>query len=347
MADNTKYSEKPELKTISNNNGLSVTIMDWGATIISIKVPVYGEAEPREILLGVSDPEQWTTQSCYFNATIGRFANRIADNTFEIDGKEYHLKSNDRHTLHGGVEGFDKRRFKLAAQSDNSLTYELVSNDGDMGFPGNYTLRVTYTVTADNSLLVEYLGSCDQKCWSCITNHAYFNLNGKNSSALNHTLWFDSTEYLPCDADSIPTGEVRKVRGSAFDFNSAPKTVGQDFMRDEQMELALGYDHPFIITGDPLKPFAKVASDDGSVKMELYTDYPAFQFYSGNYIYSPDPAKQIVARDDGKVYQAQSALCFEPEFYPDCPHLPQFADKNPMVTPEAPLSRFICYKFKI
>ena len=345
MADQDKYSENPELKTISNAKGLSVTIMDWGATIISIKVPVFGESEPREILLGVKDPARWSEQKCYFNATIGRFANRIANNTFDIDGKTYTLNSKDPHTLHGGVEGFDKRRFTLVKETENVLVYELVSADGDQGFPGNYTLTVTYTVTDDNQLLVEYLGKCDQKCWSCITNHAYFNLNGKNSSALNHTIWFDSTEFLPCDADSIPTGEVRKVRGTAFDFHTQAKTVGQDFMRDEQMQLALGYDHPYLIDGDGNKPFAKVESDDGSVKMEIYTDYPAFQFYSGNYVYSPDPEKQIIARDDSKVYQSQPALCFEPEFYPDCPHLPDFADKNPIVTPEAPLSRFICYKF--
>lgn len=343
MEEAVQYSSKPNLKTISNAKGLSVTVMDWGATLISIKVPVFGEKEPREVLLGVKDPAHWSDQKCYFNATIGRFANRIANNSFEIDGQKYELNSKDHHTLHGGVEGFDKRRFTLVKESANSLTYELLSKDGDQGFPGDYTLTVTYTVTADNSLLVNYVGKCTKKCWSCITNHAYFNLNGKNSSALNHTVWFDSQEFLPCDADSIPTGDVRKVRGTAFDFHTQPKTVGRDFMRDEQMLLALGYDHPFLIEGDERKPFAKIESDDGSVKMDIYTDYPAFQFYSGNYIFNPE--SPITARDDGEVYQAQTALCFEPEFYPDCPHLPEFADKNPIVTPDAPLVRSICYKF--
>lgn len=339
-----KYSEDPKLKTISNAKGFSVTVMDWGATLISIKVPVSGEKDPREVLLGVKDPALWSQQNCYFNATIGRFANRIAGNSFEIDGKKYLLNSKDPHTLHGGAEGFDKRRFSLIKESKNSLTYELKSKDGDQGFPGEYTLTVIYTVTDDNSLLVNYIGRCTEKCWSCITNHAYFNLNGKNSSALNHTVWFDSDEFLPCDADSIPTGEVRKVHKTAFDFKTEPKTVGRDFMHDEQMLLALGYDHPFLIAGDETKPFAIVDSDDGMIRMELYTDYPAFQFYSGNYIFNPQ--NPISARDDGKPYGSQSALCFEPEFYPDCPHLPQFAEKNPMVTPDAPLVRTICYKFR-
>lgn len=345
MSAKSQYSQDPILKTIKNSKGMSVTIMDWGATMISIKVPVYGCAQPREALLGVKDPAKWSEQKCFFNATIGRFANRIANNSFVIDGKEYKLNSADRHTLHGGSEGFDKRRFVFKSESASSVTLELVSPDGDMGFPGEYTLTVTYTLTDDNALNVQYLGKCTEKCWSCITNHAYFNLNGKNSSALGHTVWFDSEAFLPCDADSIPTGEMRKVRNTAFDFHTAPKTVGQDFMRDEQMELSLGYDHPFLIKGDPLEPFAKAVSEDEALSMEIFTDYPAFQFYSGNYINNAGSG-EIIARDDGKPYPNQSALCFEPEFYPDCPHLPQFADRNPMVTPDAPLSRCICYKFK-
>ena len=337
-----KYSENPQLSTIGNSRGMKVTIMDWGATIISIKVPVIGESEPREMLLGVKEPENWSSQSCYFNATIGRYANRVANSEYTIDGVTYKLNSGSTHCLHGGVDGFDKRRFKLIAQSDNSLTYSLTSPDGDMGFPGNFELIVTYTLDDNNALNVHYLGKSDKKCYACITNHAYFNLNGRHSSALNHTLFIDSSAFLPCDADSIPTGEVRKVEGTAFDFR-IPKKIGQDFMQDEQMELALGYDHPYLIAGDPLKPFAIASSDDDRVKMEVYSDYPAVQFYSGNYIKSGN--KPITARDDGKVYENQSAFCLEPEFFPDAPHMPEFADLNPMVTPTRPLDRFICYKF--
>ncbi len=337
-----QYSQNPKLETIKNQNGLTVTIMDWGATIISIKVPVKGEETPREVLLGVKDPAEWNSQPCYFNATIGRFANRIAHSEFTIDGKEYKLNSGAEHCLHGGVNGFDKRRFTLVNKTENSLTYTVHSPDGDMGFPGNYDLTVTYTVSEDNALNVQYLGKCDATCWSCITNHAYFNLNGYNSSALNHTLLIDSKAFLPLDSTSIPTGEVKEVAGTAFDFNT-PKTVGQDFLKDDLMKDALGYDHPYLIEGNPEKPFARMESDDHKVKMEVYTDYPAVQFYSANYLKTSD--YEIIARDDGKVYANQSALCLEPEFYPDCPHMPQFADVNKMVTPQEPLNKFICYKF--
>lgn len=341
MMSKEQYSEDPILKTITNQNGMSVTIMDWGATIISIKAPVKN-GDKREVLLGVSEPEKWSTQSCFFNATIGRFANRIAGNSFEINGKLYKLDSADRHTLHGGRVGFDKKRFKIISESSNTLALRLFSKDGDMGFPGNYTLTVTYTLKDNNALEVKYLGECDQECWSCITNHSYFNLNGHNSSALDHTVVMDSDSFLPLDDSSIPTGEVRSVKGTAFDFTS-PKTVRRDFMKDPQMKAAGGYDHPFLIKGDLSKPFVKVTSEDGKLSMEISSDYPAFQFYSGNYVGMPKP--NITARDDGRLYENQSALCFEPEYYPDCPHLPQFSDKNPRVTPQKPLNHTIIYRF--
>ncbi|MGN0902899.1 MAG: galactose-1-epimerase [Succinivibrio sp.] len=334
------YSSNPNLEVISNANGMTVTVMDWGATIVSIKVPVEGEGK-REVLLGV-EPENWSTQSCFFNATIGRFANRIANNEFTIDSVRYKLTSKTQHCLHGGDDGFDKRRFTLLNRSKSSLTYVLRSDDGDMGFPGNFELTVEFVLTDDNELSMHYIGRCDKKCWACITNHAYFNLNGHNSSVLNHLVWMDSDAFLPLDEGSIPTGEVRKVEGTAFDFRKE-KTIGQDFRKDPQMLAALGYDHPFLIRGDLNKPFIKVTSDDQKLSLEVLTDYPAFQMYTGNYI--NENGSEIKARDDGLVYKNQSALCIEPEFYPNCPNMPQFDSVNEMVTPEKPLDRSIVYRF--
>lgn len=335
------YSKAPNLETISNSNGMSVTIMDWGATIVSLKAPVKGE-EAREVVLGLKDPEEWGTQACYFNATIGRFANRIANSQFTIDGISYKLDSGAQHCLHGGVTGFDKRRFTLISKDNSSLTYTIHSPDMEMGFPGNFDLTVVFRLTDDNELIMEYTGKTDKKTYACITNHAYFNLNGYNSSIMNHTVWMDSKEFLPLDETSIPTGEVRKVADGAFDFTT-PKTIGRDFRKDDQMTAALGYDHPFLISGDLSKPFIKVTSDDGRLSLEVLTDYPAFQLYTGNYVNQGN--SRITARDDGQIYKDQSALCIEPEYYPDCPHLPQFADLNPMVTPEAPLKKTIVYRF--
>lgn len=336
------YSQNPILETIRNENGMSVTIMDWGATIISMKVPVKGEGS-REVLLGVTDTEDWSTQACFFNATIGRFANRIANSKFTIDDVEYKFDSGAKHCLHGGVDGFDKRRFKLIDKGANTLTYTLHSPDGDMGFPGNFDLTVVYNLTEENELVINYVGKCDKKCYACITNHAYFNLNGYNSSVLNHTVQMDSDYFLPLDNDSIPTGELRPVAGGAFDFTK-PKTLGKDFRKDDQMTAALGYDHPFVIKGDLSKPFFTLTSDDKKLSMEVYSDYPAFQMYTGNYVNQGD--NRITARDDGQIYPDQCAVCIEPEYYPDCPHLPQYAEVNPMVTPEKPLEKTISYKFR-
>lgn len=335
-----RFSKDPILNTISNSSGMSAVIMDIGATIVSLKVPVSTESSPREVLLGIDDPEQWDTQHCFFNATIGRFANRIAGSEFEIDGVSYKLNSGAPHCLHGGVDGFNKRRFKLLDKSVNSLTYTLYSQDGDMGFPGNFELTVIYTLTDENELCMEYVGKCDQKTYACITNHAYFNLNGHNSSVMNHTVSMNSEKYLELDDSSIPTGKVISVDSGAFDFRKG-KTILQDFRKDRQMEKTLGYDHPFLIKGDIKEPFITLTSDDEKLSMQVFTDYPAFQFYTGNYIGSDN----IRARDDGRVYKDQSGVCIEPEYYPDSPHLKEFSDINPMVTPEAPLKKSIILKF--
>ncbi|MBU3826446.1 MAG: galactose mutarotase [Candidatus Anaerobiospirillum merdipullorum] len=335
------YSQNPNLKTISNEAGMSVTVMDWGATLVSIKVPA-GEKEPREILLGVKDPAQWSTQACFFNATIGRYANRIANSNFNANGKNYVLNSGAQHCLHGGLDGFDKRRFTFSDEGPNYLVLTLHSPDGDQGFPGNFDLTVKFALSEDNCLTMSYTATCDQTCPACITNHAYFNLNGKNSSILGHTLRLNSDKFLELDDLSIPTGRVLSVKDHpAFDFTTA-KTVGQDFMNDEQMKAALGYDHPYLYEGKSSEAAVEAISEDGKLKLEVFTDYPAFQFYSGNYIHAGDP---IIARDDGQEYANQSGMCFEPEFYPDAPHLDAFKDVNPQVSPDKPLQRFISYKF--
>ena len=339
----TIYSQDPILKTIHNAQGMSVTVMDWGATITSIKVPVTGEEKPREVLLGLKNEADWCTQECYFNATIGRYANRIGHSRFTLNGHDYIINSGAEHALHGGLDGFDKRRFSFTQVSDNSLTFTVHSADGDQGFPGNFDLTVTFTVEDDNTLRMDYLGTCDQDCPACITNHAYFNLNGKNSSVLGHTLWIDSDKIMELDEGSIPTGTLLNLDdNAAFDFRHEKK-IGQDFMNHSQMKLTLGYDHPYLIKGDLSKPFARLTSEDGKVSCEYFSDYPACQIYSGNYVHASKP---IIARDDDQEYPNQSAICLEPEYYPDAPHLPQFATLNPIVTAQNPLKRTICYRFK-
>ena len=353
------FAQNPKLVELTNANNMTVTIMDWGATIHSIKVPVNGQLQ--EMLIGPKNPEDYSRQLCYMGATIGRYANRIDKGQFTANGgKSYTVGGGKDVVLHGGEVGFDKLRFTIAAQSKNSVTFTLHSPDGDEGFPGNFDLTVVYTLGDDGALKIEYEGKCDQECAACITNHSYFNLNGRHSSVLGHEGCFNSEQILVIDSRAIPTGVLHDVTACTdkvdnFNFTSWKKFAHSvdDFKDDKNMEFTHGYDHCFVVKGfgDTTKPVVSVKGEpiDGKqVQLDVYTDYPAFQFYSGNAINDGAPEGMVaVARDDGKVYGAYDGFAIEPEYFPDAPHLDQFKDINPMVSPSAPLKRFITYKFTV
>lgn len=356
-----KYSQNPKVFTLKNSKGMQVEVMDWGATLHSIKVPV-GDGKLREVLIGPKDAADYASQPCYMGATIGRYANRIDKCTFEANGTTYTVDAGGKPVaLHGGVEGFDKRRFSLVEATDTKLVLKLLSKDGDQGFPGNFELTVTFTITEENELKMHYLGTCDKECPACITNHSYFNLNGYHSSILDHECKLNSTELLVLNDRAVPTGEVfdvvkhNKADGSPNNFNFTnfkPFAKGKDssiFKDDPNMEFSRAYDHPYIITkgSAPTTPCATVRSeavDNVVVELNVYTDYPAFQLYTGNFI-NADSDTKAIGRDDGKEYTFFEGFCIEPEFFPDAPHLPQFKDLNPVVSPNSNLDRFISYKF--
>ncbi len=351
------FAQNPKLVELTNAQKMSVTIMDWGATIHSIKVPVNGKSY--EMLVGPAAPEDYSRQLCYMGATIGRYANRIDHGEFKANGKSYTVGGGKDVVLHGGEVGFDKKRFTIAAQSANSVTLTLHSPDGEEGFPGNFDLTVVYTLGDDGTLKIEYEGKCDQECAACITNHSYFNLNGHHSSVLGHEACFNSKDILVIDSRSIPTGEVYDVTARTdkvdnFNFTQWKKFAKSvdDFVGDKNMEFTHGYDHCFIVQDrDSSKPVVAIKGEpiDGKrVQLEIFSDYPAFQFYSGNAINEGAPeGMYAIARDDGKVYGAYDGFAIEPEYYPDAPHLEQFTDVNPMVSPSAPLKHFITYKFTV
>lgn len=351
------FAQNPKLVELTNAQKMSVTIMDWGATIHSIKVPVNGKSY--EMLVGPAAPEDYSRQLCYMGATIGRYANRIDHGEFKANGKSYTVGGGKDVVLHGGEVGFDKKRFTIAAQSANSVTLTLHSPDGEEGFPGNFDLTVVYTLGDDGTLKIEYEGKCDQECAACITNHSYFNLNGHHSSVLGHEACFNSKDILVIDSRSIPTGEVYDVTARTdkvdnFNFTHWKKFAKSvdDFVGDKNMEFTHGYDHCFIVQDrDSSKPVVAIKGEpiDGKrVQLEIFSDYPAFQFYSGNAINEGAPEGMCaIARDDGKVYGAYDGFAIEPEYYPDAPHLEQFTDVNPMVSPSAPLKHFITYKFTV
>ncbi len=333
------YLQDPILHTMHNQNGLSVCVMDYGATMLDISLTIASTNETRHLLVQPKTLCDYAHQSSYLHATIGRYANRIANSRFVINGKCYNLSSNDLHCLHGGIDGFDKRRFRFIDKNTNSCVLQLESSDNDQGFPGNVVLQVKFNLENDNTMRICYHLTTDKDTYASITNHAYFNLNGTNSSILNHKLYLDSAQILELDEFNVPTGNILDLNDNqAFDFRRA-KTIGTDFLNHPQMIQARGYDHPYLIAGDLNKAFAKVCSDDNKVNLSVFTDYQCCQFYTANYLNSSTCVKDA----NDVVYDNQHAFCLEPGFCPDGPNLKHH--QAPLITKEKPLHKTIIYKF--
>ncbi|WP_105901260.1 galactose-1-epimerase [Vibrio gangliei] len=311
------------INILKNHHGMTATFMDVGATWISCQLPT--AQGMREVLLGMTSLKEYQTHSAFLGATIGRFANRIAKGQFSLNGQDYHITINDNdNSLHGGINGFDKRRWQVKECSESHITYNLHSPDGDQGFPGNLVVEVAYTLTENNQLCIEYSAMCDQDCPINLTNHAYFNLDGAESgqTILNHELQLFADEYLPTDEQLIPTGELRPVDNTHFDFRNS-KTVGRDLLKDADQKLAKGFDHAFTLQPeltDASSPIAHLTSGDKQVMMSVFTDKPAIQFYSGNFL-AGTPSRQ-------GTYQDYQGIALETQFLPDCPNHPEWPQSN-------------------
>ncbi|MCG9633957.1 galactose-1-epimerase [Vibrio parahaemolyticus] len=315
--------ESAKVHILRNHHGMTATFMDIGATWLSCQLPT--PSGQREVLLGMTSLRDYQSHSAFLGATIGRFANRIAKGQFSLNGQTYSITRNDNdNSLHGGIEGFDKRRWLVKAKSDSHITYCLMSPDGDQGFPGNLTAEVAYTLTENNQLCIEYSAICDQDCPINLTNHAYFNLDGAESgkTILDHELQLRSNEYLPTDEELIPTGKLKAVQESSFDFNTAQR-IGARLLEDEDQKLAKGYDHAFTLPEeltDGASTIARLISSDKQVVMSVFTDKPAIQFYSGNFL-AGTPSRT-------GEYQDYQGLALETQFLPDCPNHPEWPEAN-------------------
>lgn len=303
------------LYTFSNQNGMTMSVTDFGATLYALHVPAAGKLV--DVVLGYDDPAGYEGPSrTYFGATVGRNANRIGNARFCFHGKEIRLDANDgKNTLHGGANGYSFRVWNTEKIEGNSITFSLVSPDGDQGFPGKLEISVTYTLTEENEVMIRYYGVSDQDTVINLTHHSFFNLNGHDSgSAMNHTVWLDADHYTPTDEELIPTGEIAPVEGTPMDFR-VKKPVGQDISQDfDALHIGRGYDHNWCLNNQG--SFAKVAEATGDISgitMEVYTDMPAIQMYSGNYLKN-EKGKH------GVVYGYRQSLCFEPQYYPDAPN---------------------------
>lgn len=259
----------------------------------------------------------------YFGATIGRVGNRIAKGKFTLDGKIYTIPiNNGKNTLHGGVKGYQDVVWDAKKTNKQTLVFTYLSPDMEMGFPGNLKVKVTYSITADNSLKIEYEATTDKSTVVNLTNHAFFNLNGEGSgSILNHIVQFNSNQYTPVDDGLIPTGEITEVKGTPFDFTT-PHTIGERIaVKNEQLKNGGGYDHNFVINNakqNGMNYVGSITGDISGIIMDVYTQEPGFQFYSGNFMQSKNTFKSG-AKDDYRT-----AFALETQHFPDAPNQPNF-----------------------
>jgi aldose 1-epimerase len=320
----TDKGEQVDVYTLKNQKGMEVNIMTYGGIITSLKVPnKAGVSE--EVVIGFSNLEQYAKDNPYFGALIGRYGNRIAKGKFTLDGKEYTLATNNgKNALHGGPEGFHSVIWTAEeAKGGDVATLKLkyISKDMEEGYPGNLTVFVTYTLKNDNSLDVLYEATTDKKTVVNLTQHSYFNLSGDFSKPiLNDEITIDADKLVPVDADLIPTGKLTDVTGTPFDFRK-PKVIGKDIeAKDDQIKKGLGYDHCWVLNNqDKGERFAASAYNPTSGRLlEVFTDQPGIQFYSGNFLDGTLPMR------NGGTYAHRTGLCLETQHYPDSPNQKDF-----------------------
>lgn len=310
----TRYSLK-------NSQGMEVQIMNYGAIITKILVPDKNNVM-EDVVLGFDNVDDYIKDSPYFGAIVGRYGNRIAAGKFSLDGKSYTLaaQNNGQH-LHGGLKGFDKKVWKTVSQQPGSLTLSYLSKDGEEGFPGNLEIQVTYTLSEDNAISMDYVAKTDQATVLNICNHSYFNLTGNvKRDVLDHSIQLNAPFFIPVDKVLIPTGEVKSVKGGPFDFTSAKK-IGLDInAEDEQITLGGGYDHCYAFDKAP-GAYGKIARVEEPVSgrvMEVFTTEPGVQLYTGNNLDG-----HLVGKYSAK-YTKRSGFCLETQHYPDSPNKPNF-----------------------
>lgn len=310
--------------TLENKDGIQVDIITYGGRITSLRTPD-SSGKLANVVLGFNDIQQYEQDNPFFGALIGRYGNRIAKGKFSLDGTEYTLaQNNGENSLHGGVKGFDKRVWNATTEeSDDSIKLKLnyLSADMEEGFPGNLNTTVTYTLNKDNSLDVLYEATTDKTTVVNLTQHAYFNLSGDFSTTiLDHVVQINADKFIPVDGGLIPTGELRPVEGTPFDFRE-PQLVGKEIdANNEQIQLGGGYDHCWVLN-DQNAGYRSVASAYHPAtgrNLEVLTDEPGIQFYTGNFLDGTLPAP------NGGTYAKRSGLCLETQHYPDSPNQPEF-----------------------
>jgi aldose 1-epimerase len=334
-----------DLFTLKNTNGMVVQISNYGGTITNLVVPdKNGKFE--NVTLACDSLDGYLKGVPYFGALIGRFGNRIAKGKFSLEGKEYKLAQNNGvNALHGGIKGFDKVLWTATPidGEEPQLKLNYTAADGEEGYPGKLDVEVVYTLQKDNSLKIDYKAKTDKATVINLTNHAYFNLSGDmNKTILDHEVSINADRFLPVNETLIPTGELKPVAGTVFDFNKATKIgAGINDARDIQIKYGKGYDHCWVLTDSSsnLKNVASVYEPTSGRMMEVLTTEPAIQFYTGNFL------DGTITGKGGIVYKHRSGLCLETEHYPDAPNQPKFP--TTVLKPGETYQTTTVYKFSV
>jgi aldose 1-epimerase len=333
-----------DIYTLKNAAGMEVAITTYGGRIVSLKAPGR-DGKFADVVLGFDNLEGYLGANPYFGALVGRYGNRIAKGQFKLDGKLYKLAVNDGpNSLHGGLKGFDKVVWtgREVPGGDPSLELTYLSKDGEEGYPGNLTVKVTYTLTAANELRLDYSATTDKDTVLNVTNHSYFNLAGQgHGDILSHVLQLNSSKITPVDAGLIPTGELKSVEGTPFDFRQ-PNVIGARINADEeQIKRGGGYDHNFIVDGEPgtLRLAARVTEPTSGRVLEVSTTEPGVQFYTGNFL------DGTVKGKGGVAYAKRNGFCLETQHFPDSPNHPAFPTTT--LKPGAEYKSTTVFKFSV
>lgn len=339
----TAHGEEATLYTLTNSNGMKVSLTDFGANIVSIIVPD-AKGNAVDVNLGYSNLAGYEVNSPGLGSFIGRHANRIGGAKFELNGKVYELEKNDgNNNLHGGSTGYNKFMYETEVFEDEevaSVEFSRLSPHMEQGFPGNLDVTVTYSLTESNELVIEYQAVSDRDTVVNLTNHAYFNLSGHDSGdILDHKLWIKANQFTPTDSELIPTGELRDVAGTPMDFRTF-KSIGQDINADyEPLKVAGGYDHNYVldISGTEVEKVAELIDEKSGRRMEVFTDLPGMQLYTGNFLQPQDNSK------DGAVYKKWGGVCFETQYFPNSVNIKNFP--SAVLTAGKEFNSVTIYKF--
>jgi aldose 1-epimerase len=333
-----------DIYTLKNPNGLQLEITNYGGTVVTLRTPDR-RGRFADIVLGYADLRGYVTDTSYFGALIGRYANRIARGKFTLNGVEYQLPQNNGvNHLHGGVKGFHKvlwqvREVPRADGTALELTY--FSKDNEEGYPGNLSVTATYVLTNANELRIEYGATSDKETVVNFTHHSYFNLVGSGSGdILGHELKINADRFTPVDETLIPTGELRAVKGTPFDFTRATAIGSRINQTDQQLIFGKGYDHNFVLNkkGQELSLAANVYEPSSGREIEMWTTEPGVQLYSGNFL-DKVPGKA------GKIYQKRGGFCLEAQHFPDSPNQPGFP--STVLKPGERYTQTTVYKFMV